>query len=182
MNEAMAEFKEALRLAPNLDRAEFLLASTIAAQGDTAKAVQIFRQLTREHPSNEVYWVTLGEMLGDMGSETRTEALGACRRALALKPGDPRAEYVTATILLKNGDFAGARPLFERLEKLGPKALEVHVALARIYGRLGDPERSRKEAETASELQNQKTEILSEWQRRKAELDHPAQQGGLEQH
>jgi len=178
MNEAKAEFEEALRLAPNFERAEFLLASCIAAQGDTARAVEIFRKLVREHPSNEADWVTLGEMLGDMGDQSRVEALRACRRALALKPGDPHAEYVKAVILLKNRDFADARPLFERLEKLGPKSLEVHVALARIYGRLGDRERARKEAEAASELQSKQTEILSEWQKRKAAaLDQPTQHG-----
>jgi predicted Zn-dependent protease len=186
MNEAMAEFKEALRLAPNLDRAEFLLASTIAAQGDTAKSVEIFRKLTREHPSNAVYWVTLGEILGDMGEEDYPEALKACRRALALKPSDAHIQYVTATVLLKSGDLAGARPLFERLEKLGPKSLEVHVALAKIYGRMGERELARKEAATATDLQDKKTELQGQIEKRKAEFDQPIQQGqqggGLEQH
>jgi predicted Zn-dependent protease len=183
MNEALAEFKEALRLAPNLDRAEFLLASTLAAQGETAKSAEIFRKLTREHPTQAVYWVTLGEILGDMGEENYPEALKACRRALALKPTDAHIQYVTATVLLKSGDYAGARPLFEHLEKLGPKSLEVHVALAKIYGRMGQRELAHKEAETVSQLQTQRTEIQNEFERRKPTLAPPeAEQGGQEQH
>ena len=177
MNEALAEFKEALRLAPNLDRAEFLLASTLAAQGETAKSAEIFRKLTREHPTRAVYWVTLGEILGDMSEENYPEALKACRRALALKPTDAHIQYVTATVLLKSGDYPGARPLFERLEKIGPKSLEVHVALAKIYGRMGQRELAHKEAETVTELQNQKNELQGQIEKGRAEFDRPIQQG-----
>jgi len=186
VNEATAEFEQTLRLAPTLDRAEFLLASCLAQQGETAKALAMFRKLAKEHPSNEAYWVTLGEYLGGMGRQNSAEALNACRRALRIRPGDAHAEYITATVLLKNEKFAAARPIFEKLEKLNPKVLEVHVDLARIYARLDEPELSRREAEVARKLQREQNDVLAEWQKRKAEFEHgngqAAESDGLQQH
>ena len=135
MKEAKAEFQEAIRLAPMLDRAEYLLAACIATEGNYTAAVEIFRKLTKEHPNNATYWATLGQMLAEAGTVDLPEAVRACRRAQTIRPRDPHIQYVTATVLLKSGDFSGAKPLFEHLVNLNPKELSAHVALARIYGR-----------------------------------------------
>ena len=73
-----------------------------------------------------------------------------------MRPRDPHIQYVTATVLLKSGDFAGAKPLFEHLVNLNPKGLSAHVALARIYGRLGEPEMARKETQIVSQIEKEK--------------------------
>jgi predicted Zn-dependent protease len=109
--------------------------------------------LTEAHPKNVIYWTTLGDVLRQMGSENRPEALRACHRALSLKPGDPHTQFVLATILLDAGDLAGARQLLERLERVSPKELEAHVALARVYARMGYPELARREKEIVDRLQ-----------------------------
>ena len=150
---AKDEFEEALRLDPNLDRAQFLLANCVASEGDFSKAADILRRLIGMHPKNVIYWTTLGDVLRQAGPENRPEALRACHRALALKPGDPHTQFVLATILLDAGDFAGARQLLERLEKLSPNELEAHVALARVYARMGHPELARQEKEIVDKLQ-----------------------------
>lgn len=106
---AKEEFEEALRLDPNLHRAQFLLASCIASEGDFSKAADILRRLIETHLKNVVYWTTLGEVLRQMGSENRPEDLRACHRALELKPGDPHTQFVLATILLDAVDLADAR-------------------------------------------------------------------------
>jgi len=146
-------FEEALRLDPKMDRAQFLLANCIASEGDFSKAADILRRLIGTHPKNVIYWTTLGDVLRQAGPENRPEALRACHRALALKPGDPHTQFVLATILLDAGDFAGARQLLERLEKLSPNELEAHVALARVYARMGHPELARQEKEIVDKLQ-----------------------------
>jgi len=157
IKEAKLEFQEAIRLAPNLDRAQYLLAACIATQGDYAQAVDIFRTLVKDHPTNATYWATLAQMLTHVGSENLPEAVRACRRARTLKPHDPHVQYVTATVLMQNGDFAGARPLFEHLVSLNPKELSAHIALARIYARLGERELARKETQIVSQLESEQT-------------------------
>ena len=72
------------------------------------------------------------------------------------RPRDPHIQYVTATVLLKSGDFAGAKPLFEHLANLNPKELSAHVALARIYGRLGERDLARKETQIVSQIEKEK--------------------------
>ena len=156
MKEAKAEFQEAVRIAPKLDRAEYLLAACIATEGDYPAALAIFRKLVKGHPNNAMYWSTLGQILAEAGSDNLPEAVRACRRARVLRPRDPHIQYVTATVLLKSGDFAGAKPLFEHLVTLNPKELSAHVALARIYGRLGERELARKETQIVSQLEQEK--------------------------
>jgi protein O-GlcNAc transferase len=149
------ELEEALRLDPKLDRARFLLAACAATDGDFPNAAEMLRRLVKDHPNNAIYWTTLGDLLRQMGAANRPEALRACRRALAIEPGNPHAEFVVATILLEAGDFAGARARLERLERISPKELEAHVALARVYGRLGRPDLARKETEIVRKLQEE---------------------------
>jgi predicted Zn-dependent protease len=156
IKEAKAEFQDAVRLAPKLDRAQYLLAACIASEGDYGKAVEIFRELVKEHPENANYWATFAQMLSQLGNDNQGEALRACRRARALKPKDPHVQYVAATLLLQNGSFAEAKPLFENLVRLNPKELSAHIALARIYGRLGEQVLARKETEIVNQLQNEK--------------------------
>jgi predicted Zn-dependent protease len=155
MNKAQGESQEALRLAPNLERAQFLLAACLASTGDSTKATDILHKLVNEHPSNVIYWATLGQVLGPTGGEGSAEAVRAVRHALSLAPRDPHTQYVAATVFVQTGNFADARPLLEHLEKVDPKVLAVHVQLARVYSRMGQQELARKETVIANELQKQ---------------------------
>jgi len=153
--EAEAELREALRLAPDLDRAQFLLASCLQETGNLPEAVEAYRKLTRQHPRDAIYWVALGEGLGKMGPASQVEALAAARRGLALSPKDPHAQLVAGTILRRSGDLKAARPLLEQAEKSVPKLLPVHFELARLYASLGESKLAEKEAAIAKELQEQ---------------------------
>jgi len=155
MSEAQGELQEALRLAPDSERTQFLLAACLASTGDSTKALDMLHKLVKEHPSNSMYWATLGQILGPMGGENSAEAVKVVHHALAVAPHDPHTQYVAATVFVQTGDFADARPLLEHLEKLDPKVLSVHVQLARVYSRLGQRELARKETEIANELQKQ---------------------------
>jgi len=156
--DAKVQLAEALGLDPHFEQAEFLLATSLASEGDTPQASGMLRTLTQQHPENAVYWITLGKLLNEMDETNRPEALGACRRALALAPKDPHTQFVTATVLLEEGDFAEARPIFERLVRIYPKKVEAHIALSRIYGRLGQRELAQKESQIVKRLQDEQTQ------------------------
>lgn len=159
--EAKQELEEALRLDPNLDRASFLLAGCLDAEGEFAQAADIHRKLVKQQPNNATYWVMLGEALQQLGSGNGPEAMHACRRALALKPDDPRIQFVAATVFSGAGDFATARPLLEHLKQLDPHDLGVRVLLAQVYARLGERTLARQEAAIANELRTQKAAVTS---------------------
>ncbi len=153
--EAKQELAEALRLDPKFDRAAFLLAGCLDAEGNFAEAADIHRKLVQQQPDNATYWVMLGEALQQVGSENGPEAVRACRRALALKPGDPRVQYVAATVFNGAGNFGAARPLLEHLARLHPNDLGVHILLSQVYARLGEGKLARQEAAKANELRTQ---------------------------
>jgi tetratricopeptide (TPR) repeat protein len=129
--------------------------------------ITFVRDLVKAHPNDAIYWATLGDVLRRAGSTNRPAALRACRKALAIDPGYAHAQFVMATILLEAGDFAAARTLLENLERVSPNELEAHVALARVYSRLGKPDFARKE-----------TEIVNKLREGQASEDAPAPKGG----
>ncbi len=156
MNEAQKEFQESVHLAPGFDRAEFMLAACLATTGETGKAIEIFRKLTKEHPKTAAYWMVLGQLLGKTGGTNGQEAVHAVQKALSLTPNDPHTQFVAATVFVQTEDFASARPLLEHVEKVNPDVLEVHVQLARVYARLGQRDLARKETQIANRLQKQR--------------------------
>jgi hypothetical protein len=48
--------------------------------------------------------------------------------------------------------------MLERLERLDPRVIYVHIELARVYTNLGERELARKEIGTANELQRKASE------------------------
>jgi predicted Zn-dependent protease len=147
-----AELETSLKIDPTMDRAKFLLSACYASEGEFAKAATTLRQLTAAHPRNVIYWSSLADVLRQKDPADRAEALRACRRALAIQRGDPHTQFVMATIFLESGDYKDARGLLEHLESISPKELEAHVALARVYSRLGEPELARKETQIVNQL------------------------------
>lgn len=156
LNATRRELEEAVRLSPNFERAEFLLANCLVVSGETTKALAILRKLAEKHPSNAFYWATLGMKVVhvDTGG-TSAEALTDVRKALALAPNDPYVQMAAGTVFTQTGNFKDARPLLENLEKLSPEELEPHALLIRVYARLGERELAQKESAIVEQLQKQ---------------------------
>lgn len=156
LNAARAELETAVRLSPTYDRAQFLLASCLLVSGETARALDIFRTLVKEHPNNAFYWATLGEKAGhiDAGGNEE-ESLHAVHRALALAPNDGYVQFVAATVFAETGQYKNARPLLEHLEKVAPKELQPHALLVRVYARLGERDLAQKETAIVDQLQKE---------------------------
>jgi predicted Zn-dependent protease len=153
ITKSQAEFAEALRGAPNFDRAEFMLAACMASSGNSPQAIEMLRKLVKAHPKNAIYWTTLGQILGEAGGDNMREAVRAVRQALVLAPKDENTKFIAATVFTEARDFASARPLLEGLEKADPNVLAVHVLLARVYAHSGERELTRKETQIANELE-----------------------------
>ena len=156
LNEAIPQLEQAVRLSPKFDRARFLLANCLLGNGQTEKALDILRKLTKEHPDNAFYWATMGQRSAhvNIGSSPQ-ESVRAVSRALELAPGDSYIQFLAATVFTETGDFKRARPLLENLEKVVPQQLEIHAMLVRVYARVGERELAAKEAETVDQLQKE---------------------------
>jgi predicted Zn-dependent protease len=158
LNEAIPQLEEAVRLSPKFDRARFLLANCLLGNGQTEKALDILRKLTKEHPDNAFYWATMGQRSAhiNIGSSPE-ESVRAVSRALELAPGDSYIQFLAATVFTETGDYKRSRPLLEHLEKIVPQQLEIHAMLVRVYSRLGEHELAGREAETVDQLQKEQT-------------------------
>jgi predicted Zn-dependent protease len=156
LNATRKELEQAVRISPNFERAEFLLANCLVVGGETARALTIFRKLVKEHPDNAFYWATLGMKAGhvDAGGSAE-ESLRAVRRALAIAPNDSYVQFSAATVFTQTGEYKSARPLLEHLEEIAPKGLEAHALLVRVYARLGERELAQKETQVVEQLQKE---------------------------
>jgi tetratricopeptide (TPR) repeat protein len=155
---AEKEFQRTIQLSPELDRARFMLAKCRASQGDETAALEIYRNLVKDRPSNPIYWTVLAESLNKLAIN-QTEALAAGRRAVALAPNNPFALFTTANILMRQGDYVSARPLLENAVAVNPDSSAFHAALARTYTRLKEPSLARKEMQTIETLREKGVEI-----------------------
>src|SRR5262249_14944899 len=150
------QLEEAVRLSPELERAQFLLANCLLVSGQPARALNIFRNLVKDHPDNAFYWATLGTKVGhvDAGGSPE-ESDNAVRHALALAPNDSYVQFAAATVFTETGNYGGARPLLEQLEKVAPERLDAHALLAQVYARLGERELAQKETRIVDQLQKE---------------------------
>ena len=156
MNAAVTQLEEAVRLSPQLERPQFLLANCLLVSGQSARALNIFRSLVKDHPDNAFYWATLGAKVGHVDADgSSEESPNAVRHALALAPTDSYVQFTAATVFTQTGNYSSARPLLEQLEKVAPKRLDVHAVLVQVYARLGERELAQKETRIVDQLQKE---------------------------
>jgi tetratricopeptide (TPR) repeat protein len=147
---ARKDVEEALRLNSNLAPARFLHGACLLATGDSVGALLEFQKGVQQKPGKATYWAELAQVLQTTGS--KAEALRAVQHALTLAPRDAHVQYVAATVFTESGDYARALPYWERLEKLDPNVLAVHVQLSRVYSLLGRRDLAHKQAAIANQL------------------------------
>lgn len=151
IQDARREFEKALKLAPKLAQARFLLASCMTSQGEFSDAESILSQLVTEYPKKAAYWAGLAQVLSL--DNKHEDALRASLKAMVLAPKDAHVQFVRATVLMQSGDVTRAVRIFEKLEHLDGSVMAVHLALARLYRQQGRTELAHKESELARQLQ-----------------------------
>lgn len=110
--EAMAEFKNAVELDPQLIDAHFALGYHYRRKGLLLKASDAYRRaavLSDDYDS----WFNLGHTLTDLGRHT--EAEDVFKRCLVLRPGDPAARYELAFTYYNSGQHQDALGLLGTL-------------------------------------------------------------------
>jgi tetratricopeptide (TPR) repeat protein len=123
----------------------FYLAMTEEALGNAAKALELYQQaedLTPEKsPEHASILVAYGRLLSLMGRFK--ESIEKERRAIGEDPQSRDAHYELARALGHEGDFKEAALEGEQaltLPELGTSDAQVHFLLARLYGRLKQPD------------------------------------------
>ena len=124
---AIAEFREALRLRPNLVQARSGLGLALYLMGDVDSAIEEYRATLRLQPDLAQAHVNLATAL--MVKHEWTAARAELQAALYLQPDAVQAHYNLAVVRYTLGDIAGAVEAYRAALRLKPDYADVHYNL-----------------------------------------------------
>jgi tetratricopeptide (TPR) repeat protein len=128
--EAQKAYETALKLEPDNEDALTKMADMYANRGDSAKAVELLRQLAEKNPSERTYR-ELAQRLEE-GNDFKGAA-DALRKALELSPDDDRLQRGLADALLESNQLDEALPLYQQLAQDNPREAVYPMRIAMLY-------------------------------------------------
>jgi tetratricopeptide (TPR) repeat protein len=154
---AIKEFREALRIDPQIPGVHFELGEVLSASSsssDQEQAEKEYQAALLQNPSDEKSECRLGKIAFDRSNLTR--ALDHYSRAAALQPNDPEANLGLGKVLTSMGQRDKAEPLMEKAVRLDPSDPVAHFRLGSLYRQMGRPEDARRELAEFQRLKRMK--------------------------
>ena len=146
VDQAVAEWQETLRLAPQTAQAHHLLGLAFRDQKDYTQAAAAFQQALRLEPDNATAHVHLARAFEALGKEQ--EAFDTYQKALQLVPSAPYVHNRLGYILAEREDWQGAANAWYQTIQLAP-----HYAYA--YANYGEAlEKMGREQDALSTYKN----------------------------
>ncbi|HYR84577.1 MAG TPA: tetratricopeptide repeat protein [Terriglobia bacterium] len=130
MDDAVAAYREALRLKPDYSEAHNNLGAALQALGRREEAIAAYREAVRLQPDYVTAWSNLGsavQLQGDLN-----EAISAYRQALRLNPNYAMAHYNLGNVLRAQRRPAEAIDAFRAAVELKPDFPEAHSNLGAV--------------------------------------------------
>jgi tetratricopeptide (TPR) repeat protein len=154
MPQAESEYKEAIRLRPELPGLHLELGQVYANSGLWPKAEEEFRAETKLQPGNAEAAYRLGAALLQQGKPA--PALVELKRSNELKPDMTETLYSLGKAAGSSGEGAVAEKAWLRvieLEKNTALAAKAHFELAGLYRKQGKPAQAQKEMQAFQAIQ-----------------------------
>ena len=136
--EAIARFREALRLDPDYADAHNNLGNALAKRGQLPEAVGQYREALRLQPHFPRAHNNLGNALA--GQERTEEAMAHFREALRLNPDYFEAHYNLGLVLAKRGQLPEAIEQYREALRLDPDYQQAHTTLGLVLADQGQTE------------------------------------------
>ncbi len=127
---ALAEFRLALRIMPDLDRAHLGLGAALQGKGDLEGAITEYRTVLARHPNNPDAHNNLGSALQQKGDVAA--AIGEYRTALQYRPDDALTHFNLGTALSTKGQVEEAIKEYRTAIRLNPDLLQAYFDLASL--------------------------------------------------
>ncbi|WP_299878576.1 tetratricopeptide repeat protein [uncultured Cocleimonas sp.] len=152
--EAEQEFDKALQINPNLFVANYQYARASRAQGKLSKAVHLFEAASKTRPDDYESSVFLVAAYDDLNeSEKREKEIKRCikvvKNHLLLNPGDSRALYLGAQVLIRAGEKEEAVNWMGKSLTIDPDEPSVYYNAACLSSLMGNIEDAIKYFEFA---------------------------------
>jgi tetratricopeptide (TPR) repeat protein len=152
-NEAVAEFKKALDLAPNANREKLNYALALLRAGKAAQAVTLLKDVQRRDPKLPHTWFNLGIYYRRNGDAEL--ALAQFQGMVKLTPQEPIAHYQIGALLRQMGKASEATTEFEQTAKLNPQLAAAHFQLYNLYRQAGRAADAAQQLQTFQDLKKQ---------------------------
>jgi tetratricopeptide (TPR) repeat protein len=146
---AIAQYREAIRLNPKLPGAHFELAEQLRTSSDAALNAQAegeYQAALQVNPYDELSWRQLAGVLSAKGDFKTAEE--NYRKAIALQPRDSEAKTGLAIALISTNRTGEAIPLLDSAVKDDPTNMAAHYRLSILYRRAGRMADAERELET----------------------------------
>jgi len=150
-DEAIAEYREAIRHDPTSALIRLGLGCALMVKGNTAEAIRSFEEALRISPDDPEVRNNLGAAWLAMGNID--EAVRQCREAIRLRPDNAVAWSNLGAAIYRKGDVAEAVRCFREAIRLGPSRADAHQHLGIALMRQGDLPGAISELEEAIRLQ-----------------------------
>lgn len=137
-DEAIANYREALRIDPNASGLHFELAEMLnnsATPGGHQEAAKEYQAALALDPHDEKAQCKLGDMAALQGDQK--SAAEDYQRALQMAPNDPEAMIGLAKTSMTMNEPDKALPLLEQAVKLDPTSAVAHFRLSTLYRKMG---------------------------------------------
>lgn len=125
LDQAMALYRQALTMWPDLVEAEVNLASALQETGAAAQACDLLRQAIARRPDFSAAHYNMGNVLSALGQDPRT----AYQKAVALEPGYAEAWYNLAMAQEAAGDTTEAQRCYRCAITAAPGFAAAHMNL-----------------------------------------------------
>ncbi|MBV9760830.1 MAG: tetratricopeptide repeat protein [Acidobacteriaceae bacterium] len=152
--DAITEFLEAIRLDASVEQPYVFLGKMLdQAGGHLDEITKDYETWTRRDGKNAEAWLLLAK--ARLAADRRdAQGEGLLRRSIELNGNDWEAHYELGVLLAAKHNYAEAAKELERSIEIDPKQPMPHYHLARVYDRLGEPERAQAERDEHERLTN----------------------------
>ena len=150
-DDAVREYKEALRLKPDLQNVHFAMGSMLWALSRFAEALPELEAELRINPNHAEAHYVLSDILQIEGR--KEDAKRHLLEALRLQPELVEAHLAIERIYFSEGDFDKALQALRVVARLSPEDPTPHYRMSMLYRRLGKAEEARKALEAFQRLQ-----------------------------
>ncbi|HVC46321.1 MAG TPA: tetratricopeptide repeat protein [Terracidiphilus sp.] len=154
---AIRHFQQAIRLEPQMARAYDNLGLCDYYQNQNQLAIDNFRKAialdrTAPHPSA---WPYLNLAITEQFLNRKGDAEADLREAIRLDPGFAQAHFHLGSLLEGDGQLTQAVQEFQKAAQLDAAYAEPHMALARVYRKLGNQQAAKDEVQIYLRLRGQ---------------------------
>jgi Flp pilus assembly protein TadD len=162
---------------PREDKVEHVLGDSYLSMGKLDEAESAYRKAIDENPKDPEYYVAYATALRRAGPDNLDDAIVRLKSAQRMNPSDWRLQLELGLCYESKGQLVDAAGLIEQAAQSQPGLTAAHVALVRIYFRLGRKTDCEREKNTVAELERKQQEQLVREYSTDSLIDGSSQQG-----